>query len=676
MALLAYGTTTAQTFQGTGGPIPDDGPSAEFTLNVEGLALPLQAEQGLERICLNILHPWCSDMDVKLVNPAGVVIDLFSGVGGDGDNFTGTCLSADAPITIAQASAPFTGTFRPMSPLGNVNNGTDGNGTWRLRIRDTYPFADAGSLVSWSMTFGPNAPGPFTLESTDLPLVMLETNGQEIPDGPKIPALMHIVHNGPGSLNHPQDLPNVYTGHIGIQRRGNFSNILPQKPYNVETRFADGSNRNVTLLGMPSENDWILLAGYNDKSLMRNALAFELFRAMGHYAPRIRMTEVMLNGQYQGIYMLTERIKRDNSRVNIATLNPFENSGDDLTGGYIFKVDYFTATNSWTSPFSPLDHPSEQVHFVYHYPEADIISPQQREYLRSVVTGLETALYSEDFADPGTGYRAWLHTGSFIDYFLVNELARNVDGFKKSRFFHKDKDSNGGLIMSGPVWDFDWAWMNVQECYFGATDGSGWSHRINDCNPDINSPGWVIRLLKDPAFANELQCRYRELRQNILSEAHLEQVADSIAAVVAQAQQRHFTRWPIWGLNSGTPEIWPLAQSYAEEVQRLKNWLGLRLQWLDANMPGTCTSTTGLPVAEAPRVRAFPNPARDLLRVEVDRPDTRLELLDATGRMVLQGRVAGYDTALPVGALAPGAYMLRTTSQDGPSTTLRIVVEP
>lgn len=665
----------AQTFQATGGPIPDDGSIVEFTVEVGGLAQPLQANQGLERICISIVHPWCSDMDVKLMSPAGTVLDLFNGVGGDGDNFTGTCLSQDAPSTIAQASAPFTGTFRPMSPLGNVNDGTNGNGTWRLRIRDTYPFADAGNLIYWSLTFGPSAPGPFTLESADLPLILLETSGQEIPDGPKIPAMMHIVHNGPGALNHPQDLPNVYTGHIGIQRRGNFSNILPQKPYNVETRFADGSNRNVPLLGMPTENDWILLAGYNDKSLMRNALAFELFRSMGHYAPRIRMTEVLLNGQYQGVYMLTERIKRDNGRVNIATLNPFENSGDDLTGGYIFKVDYFNASNSWTSPFSPLDHPGEQVHFVYHYPEAEVITQPQRDYLRGVVDGFETALYSEGFADPSTGYRAWLHTGSFIDYFLVNEVARNVDGFKKSRFFHKDKDSNGGLIKSGPVWDFDWAWMNIQECYFGATDGSGWSHRINDCNPDNNSPGWVIRLLQDPAFANELQCRYRQLRQHALSETRMEQFMDSMAAVVAQAQQRHFTRWPIWGLNSGTPEVWPLAQSYAEEVQRLKNWVSLRLQWLDANMPGTCANSTGLPVAEAPRVRAFPNPAREHLHVEVDRPDAGMELWDVTGRMVLQERIAGHATTLPTGALAPGAYLLRVSSEDGPHTNLRIVVE-
>jgi len=677
LSCLAQGLASiqAQTFSGTTGAIPDNGTTVEFVADVSGLSGALLPGQGLERVCLSIAHTYCSDLDLKLISPTGVVIDLFAGVGGSGQNFSNTCLQDGTAQSIAQGSAPFNGTFRPMGTLGDANSGVEGNGTWRLRILDTYAFADAGTVLQWSLTFGPSAGGPFVLEGSDLPIVLIDTYDQEIPDGPKIPAWMSIIHNGPAALNNASDPPNVYNGHIGIQRRGNFSNILPQKPYNVETRFADGTNLNVSLLGMPSENDWILRANYNDKSLMRDAMAYDLFRSMGHYAPRTRITELLLNGSYNGIYTLTERIKRDNGRVAIATLNPNENSGDDLTGGYIIKVDNFNANNSWVLSYSPPDHPNYIVRMVYVYPTPELISEPQKTYIQGFINGFETALYSSDFEDANTGYRAWIDPRSFIDYFLVNEVARNVDGFKKSRFFHKDKDSNGGLLKAGPVWDFDWAWMNVQECYFGATDGSGWSHHINDCDPDVRSPGWMIRLLQDPAFANELQCRYQDLRNNVLSAEHIFQFIDSTAAVVAQGQERHFDRWPIWGVNSGTPEVWPLAQNYAQEVQRLKNWITLRLAWLDANMPGTCLSTTAVQENGFPTLRMFPNPTTDVLHVEGDRGIQDITVFDGSGRMLLEVSGTGaFHRLLDLGHLNTGTYWVRVRYVDGVATSKAVAV--
>ncbi|MEX1132338.1 MAG: CotH kinase family protein, partial [Flavobacteriales bacterium] len=616
-----------------------------------------------------------SDLDVKLISPSGAVIDLFAGVGGGGQDFANTCVQDGTPQSIAQGSAPFSGTYRPMGTLGDANSGADGNGTWTLRILDTYAFADAGTVLQWSLTFGPNAGGPFVLEGSNLPLVLVDTYDQEIPDGAKIPAWMSIIHNGPAALNDASDAPNVYNGNIGIQRRGNFSNILPQKPYNVETRFADGTNLNVSLLGMPSENDWILRANYNDKSLMRDAMAYGLFRSMGHYAPRTRTTELLLNGSYRGIYSLTESIKRDNGRVDIATLNPTENSGDDVTGGYIIKVDNFDASNSWLLAYSPPDHPSYTVHMVYVYPTPELISDAQKTYIQGFVNGFETALYSGTFEDEQSGYRAWIDTRSFIDYFLVNEVARNVDGFKKSRFFNKDKDSNGGLLKAGPVWDFDWAWMNVQECYFGATDGSGWSHHINDCNLDVRSPGWMIRLLQDSTFANELQCRYQDLRNSVLSTDRIFQFIDSTAAAVAQGQERHFERWPIWGVNSGTPEVWPLAQNYAEEVQRLKDWISLRLVWLDDNMPGSCLTTTAVQESGLPTLRVFPNPTTDVLHVEGDRSIQDITVFDGSGRLLLEVPGTGtFHRRLDLGHLNTGTYWVRVRYVDGVATSKAVAV--
>ena len=183
------------------------------------------------------------------------------------------------------------------------------------------------------------------VDSTNLPLFIIDTNGAAIQDEPKVPAKLKIIYK-PSAYNHPQDPANVYDGDIGIEIRGHYSATLPQKPYGLETRDDSGENLNVPLFQMPKENDWILLANYNDKTFMRNTLALKLSREMGHYAPRTQFCEVIVNGTYQGIYVFTEKIKRDKNRVDISKLEPDENDGDDLTGGYIFKVDYYDATDS------------------------------------------------------------------------------------------------------------------------------------------------------------------------------------------------------------------------------------------------------------------------------------------------------------------------------------------
>jgi len=167
--------------------------------------------------------------------------------------------------------------------------------------------------------------------------------------------------------------------------------------------------------------------------------------------------------------------------VNIAELDSSENTGDDLTGGYIFKIDYFDDSNSWVSNFSPTGGRGDDVHFVYYYPKPEEITDQQKIYIQEFVDGFETVLYGSNFCDPLKGYRTYIDVNSFIDYFILGELSRNVDAYKKSAYFYKDKDSDGGLLHAGPVWDFDWAWKNINECYFGAQDGSGWAYKVHDC---------------------------------------------------------------------------------------------------------------------------------------------------------------------------------------------------
>ncbi|MCF8379054.1 MAG: CotH kinase family protein [Bacteroidales bacterium] len=461
--------------------------------------------------------------------------------------------------------------------------------------------------------------GTVTLESSTLPIIVINTFGQTIPQEDKINAWMEIKYNGPDSLTFLIDSSNVYNGHIGIEIRGATSAGYPQKPYNIETRTDSGLNNNVSLFGMPPENDWVLLSNYNDRSLIRNTLAFKLFEQMGNYSVRTCLCEVMVDSSYKGVYVFGEKIKQDNNRVDIAKLLPADTLDDELTGGYILEQNYWNASNSFLSNYSPIDHPEFDVHFVYKYPKASEINDPQKEYIAAFVDSLETALYSDDFMDPETGYRKYMDVSSFIDYFLVNELSRNNDGFKKSVFFHKDKFSNGGRMKAGPVWDFDWAWKNLNSCsIFQNTDGSGWAHLINDCPTDNYSCGWYIRLLQDNSFANELRCRYENFRLTILDSFSINNYIDSIQNLVEDAQARHFQKWPILGISGPAPEIGEIATTYNAELDTLKAWINIRLQWLDANIPGQCLSTTSIGKKSnfLNTFICYPNPALDEISVE------------------------------------------------------------
>jgi CotH kinase protein/Secretion system C-terminal sorting domain len=518
------------------------------------------------------------------------------------------------------------------------------------------------------------APGEFS--SSNLPIVVISTlPGETIMDEPKITADMKIIYNGGALLNYITDPGNIYSGKIGIEIRGRYSAALPQKPYGFETRDNEGNNLNVPVLGLPKENDWILAANYNDKTFLRNFLAFEIFRQMGHYAPGSRYCEVVVNNEYQGIYLLTEKIKIDKNRVNISELNHFENPGDDNTGGYIFKNDYYTSNDSWLSNYSPVNKPGADVHFVYHDPDAGEITQRQKDYIRDYVDTFESILYSPDFKDKQTGYRAYLDVNSFVDYFILGEITRNVDAYKKSRFYYKDKESIDGHIHSGPPWDFDWAWKNITEncVHFNQTDGSGWAYRINECDAWPVPPSWEIRLMQDRNFVNEIHDRYYLLRKNILSQAHLNHIIDSVAALLDAAQIRHYQKWKILGINVGTPESGEQPATYSGEIQKFKAWIGTRLGWLDANMVGRSYVSPG---NYKPVCRIFPNPAGENLYFESDTLISKIELYNYSGiRVAEKTGYRDYSVKINLEHLGPGFYVAKIYFRYGGILTRKFVKE-
>lgn len=515
------------------------------------------------------------------------------------------------------------------------------------------------------------------ISSSNLPLVVINTGGKAINQTAKIQANMKLIWNGAGKINKPADPGNIYDGNIGIEIRGAYSASLPQKPYGFETRDASGNNRDVSLLGMPDENDWILLSNYNDKTFMRNTLAFDLFRKMGHYAPRTQMVEVIVNNVYQGIYILTEKIKRDKGRVDIAKLASKDVAGDDMTGGYIFKIDYYDASNSWKSNYTPIGYPTKAVNYVYADPNATELLASQKAYLKDAVNSFESILYSNGFAEKTNGYPAWIDVNSFIDYFIVSEVSRNVDGFKKSCFFFKDKNSRGGKINAGPVWDFDWAWKNIWDCsFFQATNGSGWSYKVNDCgNIYPNSNGWMVRLLQDENFANALNKRYFELRNSYLSFSHLQSYIDSVQRLASEAEVRHYSKWNILSLNVGAPEVDFQPSTYAGQVTKFTNWIAARLTWLDANMPGKSIPTQIENDQQAFSYRMFPNPAYDQVYIEASSIIQEIKVLNNSGKLVLgQSALWTYESILNVSDLPSGIYFVTIKTIGNQPTSTKLIV--
>ncbi len=517
--------------------------------------------------------------------------------------------------------------------------------------------------------------------SSNLPIVLIDTQGEAIPDEPKVTARMQIVDNGPGRRNEVGDVPTGYDGWIGIELRGSSSQLFPKKQYGVETRDQDGEDLDASLLGLPEEEDWVLYAPYSDKSLMRNVLTYGLARRMGRYASRTRFCEVVLNGEYQGVYVLMEKVKRDDVRVDINNLKEDETTGDDLTGGYIFKLDKTTGSatvGGWTSPYPAPSGDGSPIRYLFDDPDADDIVPEQAAYIRTLMTDFEAAMASDDFEDPVTGYPAFIDLGSFVDFFLVTEIGKNVDGYRLSAFFHKDKDSNDPLVKAGPVWDFNLAYGNVNYNTGGHTPGL----QVEWASPDddYHIPFWWSKLAESASFRDALRARWDGLRAGPLHTDSLMREIDETAALLDEAQARNFERWPILG-----EYVWPNAtgfddrDTYAAEVGYLRDWLGERMAWLDTEFSRATTREPG-PPAPLGLSMPWPNPARGDIRLDLtlDGPSqVAVDVFDVQGRRVASlwdGPLS--DAAvltLDARRLPAGVYLVRAVT-DRATASRRVVV--
>lgn len=423
----------------------------------------------------------------------------------------------------------------------------------------------------------------------NIPQVSIHTNGISIKDEPKINATMTITDYNENDISFID-----YQGNIGIEYRGSTSQTLfDKKSYGLETRDDMGADLDVSILGLPMEEDWILNGPYSDKTLIRNALMFELSNQMGRYASRVKLVELYINDAYQGMYAFMEKLKRDVNRIDINKLKPDENDGEDLTGGYIIKLDKATGNggsdgeyNSINSFQSSYDTEGQllgdkRAHFVYDYPDQDDITNQQKLYIKSYIDSLEDALSSADYRNEISGYRAYINVESFVDFFILNELAHNVDAYRLSTYIVKDKNTK---LAMGPIWDFNIALGNCDFCEGDRYDN--WMYRFNDyCPWDY----WLVhfwweKLISDPYFSEKINTRWQELRLTILSDENIERIIDQQTELLKRsgAATRNFEKWPVL-----TEKIWPnpyVGNTYDAEITRLKTWLKNRTKWMDEHV--------------------------------------------------------------------------------------------
>lgn len=435
----------------------------------------------------------------------------------------------------------------------------------------------------------------------NLPVVVIDTHGEKINYENKIPGEISI-YNDERALNYLTDKPQLQSK-IQIKVRGNTTRHFPKKQYGIEFEDEDGNPKNQEVLGMPKESDWVFNAPFADKSLIRNYLAYNASGKIMDYASRARFCEVFVKDDgsetleekhYKGLYVILEKVKRDEERVNI---NKEQKQGNETS--FIISKNRKKANDTWINNYG-IETYLYDYNLLVEYPNEP--SEEQLDYINKTVSKFERVLYSGKYDVIKEGYEEYIDVDSFVDYYLINEFFKNTDAGILSSYFYKEY---GEKIKAGPVWDFNRSMGN----YVAS-------------NEEYNSPSgfymaqtsWFDRLLQDKKFVSKVLKRYKALRKTYLSDEYLLSIIDGAVSEIGPAANRNFLTWPMElcnqadnfkvkterfeGLNNdpkvlmeyfkGNPNqlmnTYDLATSYDEEIEKLKLFIVERGQWIDKNI--------------------------------------------------------------------------------------------
>lgn len=438
--------------------------------------------------------------------------------------------------------------------------------------------------------------------SYNLPVLLLDTSGQQIVRDKDVTANLQIYNNKNG-INSLNDKPE-YTSKVNLKIRGNSSSKYPKKQFSLELVNGKGDEKEAKLLGMPKESDWVLNGPFLDKSLMRNYIALNVSSKIMEYAPKVKFCEVIMvedgkkelsEDNYRGVYVLVEKIKRDESRVDITK-----------TLGNVNETSFILAKDRQKEEDIKLDSYGKETHQYFYglnvvYPKKDL-TPEKYDYIMDEINKFERILYSDKFNHPTQGYSKYINVDTFVDYYIINEFFKNTDAGMLSTYVYKDYEEK---MKAGPVWDFNESLGNTQN-----EEGKVYDYTEFTM---IHKP-WFDRLMMDVNFANKVVERYKELRKTYFSDSYLIKFIDETVELLGEASKRNVDRWPIYISNQAklfeengdiTDNYFSdldlyieylenhknllkntdgMATSYEEEINLMKNFIVKRGKWMDSNI--------------------------------------------------------------------------------------------
>ena len=419
---------------------------------------------------------------------------------------------------------------------------------------------------------------------THLPLVQIDTGGEEIPgktiideSGRKIGYTQSSegedeirayikVTDHEKTNNHIGDESSVESD-IMIHVRGNSSRAFDKSSYAIRLITENGENNSQSIMGVDAHHEWVLHGPYLDKSLMRNYMWYNIAGEIMDYAPNVRFCEMIVNGEYQGLYVMTENVTagKDGARLSLSV-----NKKDNTFTGYILRLDRGSNVG-----IKNLDTFSKYTYRTLNaldivYPGTGNLTEELREAIRQDFSDFEKMLYSYDYDNKKYGYENVLDTQSFVDYFLINEFTCNYDAGRFSTYIYKDVDSRYRMC----VWDFNSACDNYQESM------------MDTSHFEMQNRLWYTMLFKDENFTDAVIKRYQKLRKSYLSEEYLNQYIEDVKAYLGDAIERNYEKWG-YSFEEPYDLLTPAdrnLRNYDEVMEQLKEFIHVRGEWMDENI--------------------------------------------------------------------------------------------
>lgn len=361
---------------------------------------------------------------------------------------------------------------------------------------------------------------------------------------------------------------------IEIRGRGNSTWGLAKKPYRIKF------NNKRHLLNMKDDaKDWVLLANYADKTLIRNAVAFDVGQFIGmEFTPSVKFADVYLNNVYIGNYFVTDQIEAGKNRVDIDRLDTMDVTQPNLSGGYLFERDGFN-TGEPVYFFT-----NKSVPFSIKDPDPEVIKSEQLSYLKTFLQNQEDVLFSTNWKDSLLGYRAVLDTASFLRWYIASELTGNIDCFWSTNMYKRRNDPK---LYYGPLWDFDIAFNNdkrkndISRVRMLATAfGAGGDNKV-----------WITQMASDPWFKIGVNTMWKSIVAKGIK-AHMQSYIDSLVTVLDASIKKNYEKWPT--LNVLVYNEWYKYPTYQEYVNVLKEYVNTRVDFLTTSFAADAASVAGV----------------------------------------------------------------------------------